>query len=108
MNATEQRCRRDANVVFRRIVDENLLVPIRGRLADMQRVFALNDVAAYVWNALDGTRTLRQIAENVAAEFAVTVPQAEQDVRAFVEALQREHLVTTDGAETQDPKPQPD
>lgn len=103
----DARCRRDTNVVFRRIVDENILVPIRGKLADMQRVFALNDVAAHVWQALDGTRTLRAIADGVAAEFEVTATQAEADVRAFVEALQREGLVA-DAAAAQEPKPKPD
>ena len=46
------------NLVTREIVGETLLVPISGKLANMDDMFSLNDTGAYVWGRLNGRSTL--------------------------------------------------
>ena len=47
----------------------------------------LNQVGARVWKLADGTRTVRQLAEAICAEYDVAAEVALRDVRAFIEAL---------------------
>lgn len=40
--------RHSGDVVNRQILGDTLLVPVRGKLADLQRIFALNPVARHI------------------------------------------------------------
>jgi len=83
-----------SDVVARHIAGEELLIPIRGRLADMQRIFALDPVAAHVWKKLDGSVDLDVVLQSVLATFDVPEERARKDVKAFVGQLEAEGLVT--------------
>ena len=53
--------RKKKNFVTREVAGETLIVPLRGKLADMQRIFALDAVAAFIWQNLDGQQDLDRI-----------------------------------------------
>ena len=57
------------DVVTRKVMDETLLVPISGELASMDELYTLNDTGAFIWQALDGTRTLAEIGKLLDQEF---------------------------------------
>jgi hypothetical protein len=78
--------KKNENVVSRRIAGEFLLVPVRGKLADMQRIFTLNPVAEYIWQGL-GEKNLNDICNGVVSTFEVKKEQAENDIREFIEQL---------------------
>lgn len=82
------------DIVSRKIADETLLVPIRGNLADMQRIFSINAVAEYIWQALDGIRPLQDIRDGVMAEFDADPAQCDADIRAFIDQLLENRLIT--------------
>lgn len=82
-----------SDVVGRHIAGEELLIPIRGKLADMQRIFALDPVAAHIWKKLDGSSDLEAILQSVLATFDVSEEQARKDVQSFVRQLEAEGLV---------------
>jgi len=84
---------REANVVSREVAGEVFLVPIRGRLADMRRIFVLNPVGEAVWDRIDGTRSLDSICSDVVERFDVSSEVAGADIREFVERLREEDLV---------------
>ena len=71
-------------LVHRKIAEETILVPIRGTLADMQKIFALNPVAEFVWDLLDGRNSVGEMVEKVVSEFEVERKQAEADLDEFV------------------------
>ena len=75
------------DIVTRRIADETLLVPIRSHLADMQRIFALNPVAEYIWQQLDGKQNLENILEGITTNFQVERARAEADMQEFISQL---------------------
>ena len=75
---------RAENIVSRKIAGETILVPIRGKLADMQNIFTLNAVGAYIWNQLDGTKSLALILESVLDHFEVSRQEAEKDILEFM------------------------
>lgn len=79
--------RRLHDVILREIAGEVFLVPIRGRLADLQELFVLNGVGEWVWERLDGTLSVEALAEGVAAAYEVTPEEACADVEAFLGEL---------------------
>ncbi len=85
---------RREGVVARHVAGETVLVPIKGRLADLQRVFTLNEVGACIWELLDGTRDLRAVATELEESFEVSRSEAEADVNEFVNQLLEADLIT--------------
>ena len=75
------------DIVFRKIADEMILVPIRQRIGDLQNIYTLNEVAGRIWELLDGQRTLTRIRDNIVSEFEISPEQAEKDMEEFLEKL---------------------
>jgi hypothetical protein len=84
---------RASGVVARTIAGETILVPVRRRAQEMG-LFTLNGVGTFVWKALDGTRSLREIAGAVASTFEVDLARALADVAAFAADLERTGCAT--------------
>ncbi|MEW6109939.1 MAG: PqqD family protein [Nitrospirota bacterium] len=84
----------NGEIVSREIAGETFLVPIRGRLADMQFIFSLNPVAEYIWKQLDGRNSLEEIRNLVIEVFDVEKQDADSDIREFIEELLKSGLIT--------------
>jgi hypothetical protein len=56
-------------------------------LADSGNVNVLNPVGTRIWELADGSRSVRQIADALAAEYEVTPEAALQDVAEFLQKL---------------------
>ncbi|MEW6356548.1 MAG: PqqD family protein [Planctomycetota bacterium] len=85
--------RRRAEIVTRKIAGETILVPIRGKLADMQRLFALNPVAEYVWDRIDGKTTVGEIRQGILSDFETSEEEVDRDIKEFVKELLDADLV---------------
>lgn len=81
-------------IVSRSIAGETILVPVSGKLADMQRIFSLNAVAEFIWKRLDGEKNLSAIRDEIIEYFEVGKEQAESDIREFISELLKEKLIT--------------
>jgi hypothetical protein len=86
--------RQSENVVTRQVAGETLLVPIRGDLAGIQRIFALDEVARFIWERIDGCIEVAALATQVVAAFDVNEEQAEEDIRGFIAELYAAGLIT--------------
>ena len=78
---------RNSDVVSRKIAGELFLVPVKGKMADMENIFALTSVAEYVWDRLDGRKRLQEILDDVEDRFDVERERAESDVLEFIAEL---------------------
>jgi hypothetical protein len=78
---------RSESVVFRKIADETLLVPVRARTADLDSIYLLNEVAARIWELLDGQRTGADVRDALVREFEVSPEVAAADVAQFLQRL---------------------
>lgn len=92
--SSESMYRKSVNVVSRSIDGERLIVPIRSSAADLDSIFTLNDVAARIWDLVDGRRSVDEIVELIHCEFIVDREQAAADVHAFLGQLEEAGLVS--------------
>ena len=79
--------RKSANIVFRKIANEYILVPIVGSAAEVESIFNLNETGAVVWEKIDAHRTLRDIIQEIRTEYEGEEGQLEKDVLAFVHEM---------------------
>lgn len=84
---------RHENIISRKILDEVLLVPIQGTVADMQRIHTLNPVAEYIWQNLDGQKTIQEILNGVLDTFNVPKDVACADLLEFIQQLHDNRLI---------------
>ena len=75
-------------VVFRRIDEECLLIPITDNIADMDSLYRLNETGAFIWELIDGKRDIKDITARMAEEFDVDLAEAEKDIMLFLEQVQ--------------------
>ncbi|MBI5076233.1 MAG: PqqD family protein [Nitrospirae bacterium] len=78
---------KNEDIVTRKIAGELFIVPVRGRLADMQRIFTLNPVAEYIWDSLDGRASIEDIRRGVLSAYEVPEDQANTDIADFIREL---------------------
>jgi hypothetical protein len=86
--------KRNENFVFRKIGDEMILVPIKDNVGDMGYIYNFNELAAFVWENLDGKDRLQDIKNSIVEEFEVSAQQAEEDLCEFVDDLKEIGAIT--------------
>ena len=59
-----------------------MLVPVTNNIADMNSVYTLNETGAFIWEQIDGKKSLRNI-EAVISEYEIT-EEAERDMMEFL------------------------
>ena len=83
---------RNPDFIFRKIVDESVLVPIHQDVADMDCIYTLNGVGAFVWEHLDAPATQADLQAAVLDEYAADPQALTTDLESFL------HEMTTIGA----------
>lgn len=70
-----------------KVGEEAVLVPASRQPIDPARCYRLNDVGAFVWERIDGRRTVSEIASSVCREFSVEALDVRADVDRFLHQL---------------------
>ncbi|MCK4784156.1 MAG: PqqD family protein [Desulfobacteraceae bacterium] len=85
-----QRCyQKDPNIVSRKIADKCILVPIRHNVGDLESIYTLNEVAARIWELIDGKRIMGEIRNMIVEEFEVSPEEAEKDLSELLQKLEK-------------------
>jgi 5-methylthioribose kinase len=80
------------DVVAREIEGEIIIVPLVAGIADVDdELYTLNETGQAVWKLLDGTKTLKQVEEDLSEEFEGQ--EIVQDVLGFVGELVRRRIL---------------
>lgn len=85
--------KKNDRIVARKVAGETILVPVKGDIADMQKIFSLNKVGSFIWDMIDGKRSLKDIREELISKFNVDEGVAEADLREFIRELVKEDLI---------------
>ena len=77
------------SVVTRKTGNEYVLVPVANNIADMNSVFILNETGAFIWEQIDGKRTVEEVIELIINEYEIDIETALNDVLEFVENTEK-------------------
>ena len=84
---------KEKDLVTRDVAGEEIIVPIKGHVGDLEGVFTLNEVGAMIWRLIDGQTTGRQLLEVVRNEYDVGDSEVEKDVVDFLRSLEEAGLI---------------
>jgi hypothetical protein len=84
---------KNKDVVSRKIAGDLFLIPIRGKIADVQRIFALNPVGEYIWQEIGHQKSLDEICKKIITQFDVEEEAADSDMREFIASLLEAGLI---------------
>jgi len=87
MNNLNNTYQKDSNIVYRKIADEYILVPIRQQVADLNCIYTLNEIGAFIWELIDGKSNIKQILKNITASYDVEEKAAKDDLISFISQL---------------------
>lgn len=76
--------RKKENLVARKIGDEYILVPIINSIAEMNKLYTLNEVGSFIWDQIDGQNNIGDIIHSVISQFEVNELIAKEDVVDFL------------------------
>jgi hypothetical protein len=93
MLSTAMVYRHAADLVTRNVGEAAVVVPVRDRVADLESVFALSDVAMRVWTLLDGSTAVDPIVETICLEYDIDRGTAAADVSDLLRRLEDAKLV---------------
>ena len=79
---------RNPDFIYRQIVDESILVPVHQDVADMDCIYTLNPVAAFIWEQLEDQATLAELQAAIIEAYDVDPEAAVTDVLEFVRELE--------------------
>jgi hypothetical protein len=77
------------SIVTRKTGNEYVLVPVSDNIADMHSVFTLNETGAFIWEKIDGKRSVEEIISILTSEYEIDNDKATEDVFAFIDDMYR-------------------
>lgn len=77
------------SVVTRKTGNEFVLVPIANNIADMNSVYTLNETGAFLWEKIDGKKSIKDLIDALISEYDIDVETATADVLSFTEEMSK-------------------
>ncbi len=68
------------SIVTRKTGNEYVLVPIVNNIADMNSVYTLNETGAFIWELIDGKKSVGDLIEALTKEYEIDKDTATLDV----------------------------
>ena len=96
MNFLDKVYTKSDSIVFRKIADEFILVPIRQNVGDLESIYTLNETAARIWELIDGKIKIGKIKEKIVGEFEVSPEEAEKDLIEHLQQLEEIEAIVED------------
>ncbi len=93
MSEAKKTFARRGEFALRVVDDQAVLIPLREAGARQDFIYTLNDVGAAIWQLIEPGRDAAAIGRLIAEEFDVSVEQATEDARAFLELLVAKGLI---------------
>ena len=87
MDILAQRFQKSPTMIFREIAETFILVPISHDVTDMEAIYELSGVAAFIWDQIDGERDGYQILQQILDKYEAPPETAQQDLVEYLEQL---------------------
>ena len=79
--------RRNSDFIFRKIIDETILVPIHQDVNDMDSIYAMNEVASFIWEFLEKPGTYQDMEIALLKEYDAPQELISSDLERFLDEL---------------------
>ncbi len=96
MNYLDKVYSKSDSIVFRKIADEFILVPIRQNVGDLESIYTLNETGARIWELIDGKMKVGEIKNKIVEEFEVTPEETEKDLIEHLQQLEEIEAIVRD------------
>lgn len=70
--------------VEKKIGDELVIVPVTSTVAQMNKVFSLNEIGSFIYENINESKTVDEITTLVTKEFDVNIDVAQKDIELFL------------------------
>ena len=78
-----------SEIVTKKTGKEYVLVPLANNIADMNSVYTLNETGAFIWEQIDGKRSIEEIITALTNVYDIDKQNAESDVNTFIENMSK-------------------
>jgi len=78
---------RNPDFIYRKIVDESVLVPVHKDVADMDSIFTLNEVGAFIWEQLEEATTRSALERAVLLAYDADPQVLQADLDHFLDEM---------------------
>jgi len=87
-------CFPSTDIVAREIEGEIVIIPLVSGIGDLEdELYTLNETGRAIWKLLEGRRTLREVAAELASEYEPPIEEIERDVTGLVDELLRRKML---------------
>ena len=83
----DERFIRNPDFIFRRIIDETILVPVHRNLAEMDCIYTLNELGAALWEKLAAPASKLELRQFLLDEYETDNETASGDLNRFMDEL---------------------
>lgn len=87
MQNNDGRLMRNPDFVFRKVIEETILVPVHMNVAEMDCIYTLNEIGAFIWERLETPLTFTQLQECMLDEYDVPAEVLKPDLQTFLDEL---------------------
>jgi len=82
------------SVVTRKTGNEYVLVPVSNNIADMNSVYTLNETGAFIWEQINGEKSVEEIINELTREFEIDYETASDDVLSFIDNMHKYLIIS--------------
>jgi predicted nucleic acid-binding protein len=93
IDRVHRKVQRSRNVVSRVVADEAIVVPIRRGAADMDSIYSFNETGTLLWELIEKTQSLLDLAARLEKEYGLSAEKARADTEAFLAELEDAGLI---------------
>ncbi len=76
---------KNPDVVFRKIANEFILMPVRQKVVDLKSIYTLNEPAAFIWELIDGKNSISYIKGKVSEAFDCENARIDSDINDILD-----------------------
>lgn len=80
---------RSPSIVTRKTGNEYVLVPVTDNIADMTSIYTLNETGAFIWEQINGNKSVEDIINALTAEYDIDNKNATTDVFSFIDNMSK-------------------
>ncbi len=79
--------------VMKDVAGSRVVLPLGDRRSEINGIITFNEIGAEVFNMLDGTNSVEEIATKISKDYDVSYEMVEADVNALIEKMRANGLI---------------